>query len=42
MKAMVVRTPRVPLAAEEREVPKPARGELRIRVYACGVRRSPA
>lgn len=37
MKAMVVRSPRSPLVLEEREVPKPGRGQVRIRVHACGV-----
>jgi D-arabinose 1-dehydrogenase-like Zn-dependent alcohol dehydrogenase len=37
MKAMVVRTAKKPLVAEEREIPQPHRGEVRIRVHACGV-----
>ena len=37
MKAMVVRAANAPLAAEERPVPEPGRGEVRIRVHACGV-----
>jgi D-arabinose 1-dehydrogenase-like Zn-dependent alcohol dehydrogenase len=37
MKAMVVRSPRSPLVPEEREVPKPGRGQVRIKVRACGV-----
>ena len=37
MKAMVVRSPRSPLVPEEREVPKPGRGQIRIKVRACGV-----
>ncbi len=37
MKAMVVRTAREALVAEERAVPQPRRGEVRIRVHACGV-----
>jgi D-arabinose 1-dehydrogenase-like Zn-dependent alcohol dehydrogenase len=37
MKAMVVRAANQPLVAEERPVPEPGRGEVRIRVHACGV-----
>ncbi|HYN43177.1 MAG TPA: alcohol dehydrogenase [Thermoanaerobaculia bacterium] len=37
MKSMVVRTPRAPLVAEERPLPTPGPGEVRIRVHACGV-----
>jgi len=37
MKAMVVRTARQPLVAEEREIPRPGRAEVCIRVHACGV-----
>jgi len=37
MKAMVVRTARQPLVGEDREMPRPDRGEVRIRVHACGV-----
>ena len=37
MKAMVVRAAREPLVSEQRAVPEPARGEVRIRVHACGV-----
>jgi D-arabinose 1-dehydrogenase-like Zn-dependent alcohol dehydrogenase len=37
MKAMVVHTARQPLVAEDREIPQPRRGEVCIRVHACGV-----
>jgi D-arabinose 1-dehydrogenase-like Zn-dependent alcohol dehydrogenase len=37
MQAMVVRTPRSPLLSEERGLPEPGRGQVRIRVRACGV-----
>jgi D-arabinose 1-dehydrogenase-like Zn-dependent alcohol dehydrogenase len=37
MKTMVTRTARQPLVAEERRTPGPGRGEVRIRVHACGV-----
>jgi propanol-preferring alcohol dehydrogenase len=37
MKAMVVRTARQPFVAEERELVQPGRGEVRVRVHACGV-----
>jgi len=37
MKAMVVRSPRSPLVPEEREVPNPGPGQIRIKVRACGV-----
>jgi len=37
MKAMVVRKAREPLACEERPLPEPGRGQVRIRVHACGV-----
>ena len=37
MKAMVVRAANQPMVAEERPVPEPGRGEVRIRVHACGV-----
>jgi D-arabinose 1-dehydrogenase-like Zn-dependent alcohol dehydrogenase len=37
MKAMVVRAAREPLVLEERPLPEPGRGEVRIRVHACGV-----
>ena len=37
MKAMVVRAARQPLVPEERALPEPGRGEVRIRVHACGV-----
>jgi D-arabinose 1-dehydrogenase-like Zn-dependent alcohol dehydrogenase len=36
MKAMTVRKPKS-LTLEERPVPQPARGEVRIKVHACGV-----
>ena len=37
MRAMVVRTAKAPLVLEERAAPTVGRGEVRIRVYACGV-----
>jgi len=37
MKAMVVTAPKAPLRAEDRPVPTPGRGQVRIRVHACGV-----
>jgi D-arabinose 1-dehydrogenase-like Zn-dependent alcohol dehydrogenase len=37
MKAMVIRSPRSPLVPEERDVPKPGHGQIRIKVRACGV-----
>ncbi len=37
MRAMVVRAAKAPLVREEREVPAVGRGEVRVRVYACGV-----
>ncbi len=37
MKAMVVRAANQPFVAEERAVPEPGRGEVRVRVHACGV-----
>ena len=37
MKAMVLRAPNTPLQLEERERPRPGRGEILIRVAACGV-----
>jgi alcohol dehydrogenase/propanol-preferring alcohol dehydrogenase len=37
MKAMVVRTANASLVAEDRPLPEPGRGEVRIRVHACGV-----
>ncbi len=37
MKAMVVRSPKSPLVVEDRAIPEPGRGEVRIRVHACGV-----
>ncbi len=37
MKAMVVRAAGSPLVFEERELPRPLRGQIRIRVHACGV-----
>lgn len=37
MKAMVVHTAKQPLVAEEREQREPGRGEVRVRVHACGV-----
>jgi propanol-preferring alcohol dehydrogenase len=37
MKAMVVRSPRQPLVPEERAMPKPGPGEIRIKVHACGI-----
>ncbi|WP_442756932.1 zinc-dependent alcohol dehydrogenase family protein [Methylocystis sp. JAN1] len=40
MKAMVLRRPLSPLVVEERPVPEPGAGELRLRVEACGVCRT--
>jgi D-arabinose 1-dehydrogenase-like Zn-dependent alcohol dehydrogenase len=37
MKAMVVRKVREPFVPEERPLPEPGRGQVRIRVHACGV-----
>jgi D-arabinose 1-dehydrogenase-like Zn-dependent alcohol dehydrogenase len=37
MKSMVVHTANAPLVSEERSIPDPGRGEVRIRVHACGV-----
>jgi D-arabinose 1-dehydrogenase-like Zn-dependent alcohol dehydrogenase len=37
MKSMVVRSPKLPLVLEERDVPKPGPGEIRVKVHACGV-----
>ena len=37
MQAMVVRAAKQPLVSEERDLPQPGRGEVRIRVHACGV-----
>jgi len=37
MRVMVVRTPRSPLLSEERPRPEPGRGQIRIKVRACGV-----
>jgi D-arabinose 1-dehydrogenase-like Zn-dependent alcohol dehydrogenase len=37
MRAMVVTAPKKPLALEQRPIPEPKRGEVRIRVHACGV-----
>jgi D-arabinose 1-dehydrogenase-like Zn-dependent alcohol dehydrogenase len=34
---MVVRTPKAPFVLEDRAIPEPSRGEVRIRVHACGV-----
>ena len=38
--AMVLRSARTPLVAEERELPQPAAGEIVVRVEACGVCRT--
>lgn len=40
MQAMVLRTPHAPLAMEERPIPAPGAGELRLRIEACGVCRT--
>jgi propanol-preferring alcohol dehydrogenase len=40
MKAMVLRSPKTPLVMEERPLPAPGPGELRLRVEACGVCRT--
>ncbi|MEO8603172.1 MAG: alcohol dehydrogenase [bacterium] len=37
MKAMVVRAANQPLVMEERPLPQPGRGQVRIKVHACGV-----
>lgn len=37
MRAMVVARPNQPFVLEERPIPDPKRGEVRIRVHACGV-----
>ena len=37
MKAMVVRAANEPLALEERPVPDPGPGQVRIKVHACGI-----
>ena len=37
MRAMVVTSPGAGLHMEEREIPEPGAGEVRIRVHACGV-----
>jgi len=37
MKSMVVRSPKSPLVLEERPLVEPGRGEIRIKVRACGV-----
>lgn len=37
MRSMVVRSPKSPLVLEERPLVKPGRGEIRIKVRACGV-----
>jgi D-arabinose 1-dehydrogenase-like Zn-dependent alcohol dehydrogenase len=34
---MVVRTPKAPFVLEDRAIPEPRRGEVRVRVHACGV-----
>ena len=42
MKTMVVRTPNEPLVFEERPVPEPGPGQVRIKVHACGICHSDA
>jgi len=37
MQAMVVRTPNQPFVLEERPIPEPGPGEVRIKVHACGI-----
>ena len=37
MKAMVVRTAKAAFVREDRPVPEPGPGEVRIRVHACGI-----
>ena len=37
MKAMVVRSAGEPLVLEQRPVPEPGRGQIRLKVHACGV-----
>ena len=40
MRAMVLRAPNTPLVPEERPVPAPGDGEIRLRILACGVCRT--
>jgi len=40
MRAMVLDTPRRPLAMRERRVPEPAAGEILLEIAACGVCRT--
>ncbi len=42
MRAYVVHKPGSPLVAEERDLPSPGPGEVRIQVHACGVCHSDA
>ena len=37
MRAVQVSEPKGPLELVERDIPEPGRGELRIRVEACGI-----
>jgi len=37
MKSMVVRSPKQPLALEDRDLPEPGPGQVRVKVHACGV-----
>ncbi len=37
MRAVQVRTPREPFELVEREIPEPGRGQVRIKVQACGI-----
>jgi propanol-preferring alcohol dehydrogenase len=40
LEAMVLRTPRTPLVREQRELPEPGPGQVRVRVSACAVCRT--
>jgi len=37
MKSMVVRSPKEPLALEDRALPEPGPGQVRVKVHACGI-----
>ena len=37
MKSMVVRSPQSPVVLEERDLPRPGYGQIRLKVHACGV-----
>lgn len=40
MEAMVLRRPNTPLVMEERAIPSPGVGEVRLKIEACGVCRT--